>query len=186
MIGKNQQMHGMIKYRSRLSTQFIEIKLRDFLLCEHHRPLIMQLSAMIQAITLRCPGALVWCGLSGKERDTITPLSGGPLEYLPILPSQLPMPSNNRRHNDMIRKRLSEIENQIVERSKHSERRWVADKWLRKTIDGAINEVILNTLSILDAHCFDRLDGNNNNLTALYSKLFPPVEKVIKHVRFAR
>lgn len=138
---------------------------------------------MIQAITLRCPGALVWCGLSGKERDSITPLAGGPLEYMPVLPSQLPMPSNNRRHNELIRKRLREIEQQIVERSKHSEKRWVADKWLRKTIDGTINEVILTTLSILDAHCFDRLDGNNHNLASLYRKLFQPVEKVIKQVR---
>lgn len=179
---KNQSL-GVIKHRQRPSTHFMETMLRDFLLCEHHRPVIMELSAMIQAITLRCPGALVWCGLSGKERDSITPLAGGPLEYMPVLPSQLPMPSNNRRHNDFIRKRLREVEQQIVERSKHSEKRWVADKWLRKTIDGQINEVILSTLSILDAHCFDRLDGNNNNLASLYTKLFQPVDKVMKQVR---
>lgn len=181
---KNQSL-GVIKHRQKPSAQFMETMLRDFLLCEHHRPIIMELSAMIQAITLRCPGALVWCGLSGKERDSITPLAGGPLEYMPVLPSQLPMPSNNRRHNELVRKRLREVEQQIVERSKHSEKRWVADKWLRKTIDGTINEVILNTLSILDAHGFDRLDGNNNNLASLYSKLFQPVEKVMKQVRIS-
>lgn len=175
----------LMKHRLRPSTNFMEIKLRDFLLCEHHRPVIMELSAIIQAITLRCPGALVWCGLSGKERDSITPLTGAPLEYMPVLPSQLPMPSSSRRHNDLIRKRLREIEQQIVERSKHSERRWVADKWLRKTIDGSINEVIQNTLSLLDAHCFDRLDGNQNNLASLYTKLFQPVNRVIKQVRSA-
>lgn len=131
---------------------------------------------------MRCPGALVWCGISGEDRDSITLLAGGPLEYMPILPSQLPMPSNNRRHNELIRKCLRKIEQQIVERSKHSEKRWVADKWQRKTIDSTINEVILNTLSILDAHCFDRLDGNNNNLSSLYTKLFHPIEKVIKQV----
>lgn len=182
-ISTKSQSHGIIKHQQKPSVQFMETMLRDFLLCEHHRPVIMELSAMIQAITLRCPGALVWCGLSGKERDSITPLAGGPLEYMPVLPSQLPMASNNRRHNDLIRKRLHEIELQIVERSKHSERRWVADKWMRKTIDGTINEVILNTLSILDAHTFDRLDGNNNNLSSLYTKLFQPIEKVIKQVR---
>lgn len=183
-ISTKSQSLGIIKHQQKPSAQFMETMLRDFLLCEHHRPVIMELSAMIQAITLRCPGALVWCGLSGKERDSITPLNGGPLEYMPVLPSQLPMPSNNRRHNDLIRKRLHEIEQQIIERSKHSERRWVADKWLRKTIDGTINEVILNTLSVLDAHTFDRLDGNNNNLASLYIKLFQPIEKVMKQVSF--
>lgn len=181
-ISTKSQSLGVIKHRQRPSNQFMETMLRDFLLCEHHRPVIMELSAMIQAITLRCPGALVWCGLSGKERDSITPLAGSPLEYMPVLPSQLPMPSYNRRQNDLIRKRLREVEQQIVERSKHSEKRWVADKWLRKTVDGQINEVILNTLSILDAHCFDRLDGNNNNLASLYTKLFQPIEKVMKQV----
>lgn len=184
-ISSKSQSLGVIKHRQKPSAHFMETMLRDFLLCEHHRPIIMELSAMIQAITLRCPGALVWCGLSGKERDSITPLAGGPLEYMPVLPSQLPMPSNNRRHNELIRKRLHEVEQQIVERSKHSEKRWVADKWLRKTIDGTINEVILNTLSVLDAHCFDRLDGNNNNLASLYSKLFQPLEKVMKQVRMS-
>lgn len=183
-ISTKSQSIGIVKHRQKPSTQFMETMLRDFLLCEHHRPVIMELSAMIQAITLRCPGALVWCGLSGKERDSITPLAGGPLEYMPVLPSQLPMPSNNRRHNELIRKRLHEIELQIVERSKHSEKRWVADKWLRKTIDGQINEVILSTLSILDAHCFDRLDGNSNNLASLYTKLFQPIEKVMKQVKY--
>lgn len=183
-ISAKSQSHGLIKHRQKPPTQFMETMLRDFLLCEHHRPVIMELSAMIQAITLRCPGALVWCGISGKERDSITALSGGPLEYMPVLPSQLPMPSYNRRQNDMIRKRLREVEQQIFERSKHSEKRWVADKWLRKTVDGQINEVILNTLSILDAHCFDRLDGNNNNLASLYTKLFQPIEKVINQVSY--
>lgn len=175
---------SVVKMRQKPPIQFIETMLRDFLLCSHHRPVIMELSAMIQAITLRCPGALVWCGLSGEDRDSITLLAGGPLEYMPVLPSQLPMPSNNRRHNEMVRKHLRNAEQQIIERSKHSERRWIADKWQRKTIESTINEVILSTLSILDAHCFDRLDGNNNNLTSLYMKLFQPVEKVIKQETF--
>lgn len=135
---------------------------------------------MIQAITLRCPGALVWCGLAGEKRDAITQLAGGPLEYMPVLPSQLPMPSNNRRHNELLRRRLRRIELEITERSKHSERRWVADKWQRKTIDSTINEVILNTLGVLDGHCFDRLDSNNNNLQTLYAKLFLPIDKVVR------
>lgn len=122
----------------------------------------------------------MWCGLAGEKRDSITHLAGGPLEYMPILPSQLPMPSNNRRHNELIRRRLRKAEQEIMERSKHSERRWVADKWQRKTIESTINEVILSTLGVLDAHCFDRLDSNNNNLQTLYAKLFLPIEKVMR------
>lgn len=138
---------------------------------------------MLQIITLQCPSALVWCGLMGQDRDNITPLAGGPLEYLPVLPSQLPMPSNNRQHNDLNRKRLRHAEQQIIERSKHSEKRWICDKWQRKTLDSTINDVILNTLAILDSHCFDRLDANNNNLDSLYMKIFQPVSKVVKQVR---
>lgn len=184
----------------------METLLRDFLLCAHHRPVIMELSAMvrdyflqptpilfvssqmllnfskqqIQAITLRCPGALVWCGLAGEKRDTITQLAGGPLEYMPVLPSQLPMPSNNRRHNEQIRRRLRKIEYEIDERSKHSERRWVAEKWQRRTIESTMSEVIINTLGVLDGHCFDRSDSSSYSLQTLYAKLFAPIDKVVK------
>lgn len=160
----------------------METLLKDFLLCPHHRPLILQLSAMLQIVTLQCPGALVWCGLMGQDRDNITPLAGGPLEYLPVLPSQLPMPSYNSQRNQLNRRRLRIAEQQIIERSKHSEKRWICEKWQRKTIDSTINDVILNTLAILDTHCFDRLDANSNNMDALYAKIFQPVAKVIKQV----
>lgn len=163
----------------------METLLKDFLLCPHHRPLILQLSAMLQIVTLQCPGALVWCGLMGQDRDTITPLAGGPLEYLPVLPSQLPMPSYNSQRNELNRKRLRGAEQQIIERSKHSEKRWICEKWQRKTIDSTINDVILNTLAILDTHCFDRLDANSSNMDALYAKIFQPVAKVIKQVLIA-
>lgn len=166
--------------RTRPPSKYMDALLKDFMLCPHHRPLALQLSAVLQIITLQCPGALVWCGLIGQDRDSITPLAGGPLEYLPVLPSQLPMPSNNHHRNEVHRRRLRAAEKLIIERSKHSEKRWICDKWQRKTLDSTINDVILNTLAILDSHCFDRLDANNNNMNTLYAKIFQPVAKVIK------
>lgn len=172
------------KPRTKPSATYMETLLKDFLLCPHHRVMILQLSAMLHVITLKCPGALIWCGLMGQDRDNITPLAGGPLEYLPILPSQLPMPTNNKQRNELYRKRLREAEQKIYERSKHSEKRWICEKWQRKTIDSTINDVILSTLAILDSHCFDRLDANNSNLDVLYGKLFQPVINVVRQVGF--
>lgn len=99
---------------------------------------------------------------------------------MPVLPSQLPMPSNNRRHNEQIRRRLRKIEQDIDERSKHSERRWVAEKWQRRTIESTMNEVIINTLGVLDGHSFDRSDSSSYSLQTLYAKLFTPIDKVVQ------
>jgi len=64
--------------------------------CPQHRSLILSLSAIIQAIAISCPSALVWHNL-GDGKST-SPLNGSPLDLLPCSPSNLPMPAGSDNH----------------------------------------------------------------------------------------
>jgi len=64
--------------------------------CPQHRGLILGLSAIIQAIVISCPSALVWHNL-GDGKCT-SPLNGSPLDLLPCSPSNLPMPAGSDNH----------------------------------------------------------------------------------------
>ena len=46
--------------------------------------------SIIQSITLRCPGALVWHYFGEDKKNPV--LSGSPLDLLHCAPSSLPMP----------------------------------------------------------------------------------------------
>lgn len=84
--------------------------------------LVLQLSAIIQTITLECPTALVWCGAGAGSV-----WHGSPLDLLPIQPSALPMPA--RCDPNSYRRQLRQAEHSIRERSKRAEGRWCSDKW---------------------------------------------------------
>lgn len=84
--------------------------------------LVLELSSVIQTITLECPTALVWCGAGSG-----TIWHGSPLDLLPIPPSSLPMPV--RLDTNFYRKQLRQAEANIRERSKKAEGRWCMDKW---------------------------------------------------------
>lgn len=77
--------------------------------CPQHRSLILGLSAIIQAIVISCPSALVWHNL-GDGKST-SPLNGSPLDLLPCSPSNLPMPagSDNQRVSRKFTVRVSLI-----------------------------------------------------------------------------
>lgn len=90
--------------------------------CPHHRDLILQLSCIIQTITLECPISLVWCSAGSG-----TFWYGSPLDLLPMAPSMLPMPA--RCDTISYKKQLRHAENSIRERSKRAEGRWCTDKW---------------------------------------------------------
>lgn len=153
------------------STNPFESTVNDYLNCPHHRDLILQLSAILQVITIECPTALVWCGI-GENRASHNPiLIGSPLDHLPIPPSLLPMPVRCPTTNEIIRKQLKAVEENIKTRSKHAESKWCTDKW-QSLGSGNANSRILATLDALDSHCFDRMD-TNNSLETLYSKIFP-------------
>lgn len=62
----------------------------EFCNCPQHRSLLLCLSAIVQAIVMSCPSALVWHNLG--EGKSGSPLSGSPLDLLPCSPSNLPMP----------------------------------------------------------------------------------------------
>jgi len=57
--------------------------------CPHHRSVLVQMSAIIQAAVLHCPTAVVWNFVS--EGKVSSYLVGSPLDQLPIPPSALPM-----------------------------------------------------------------------------------------------
>lgn len=153
------------------SNVFIDHNLNEYLQCPHHRDLIVELSAILQVITIECPTALVWCGL-GETRASAA-LVGSPLDHLPIPPSSLPMPSKCQSSTEL-QAQLREAEENIRKRSTHAEAKWCTDKWQNK--NGNASAIVLATLDALDSHCFDRMDtnNNNNNLEALYAKIFPP------------
>ena len=52
--------------------------------------LVLSMCSIIQSITLRCPGALVWHYFGEDKRNPV--LSGSPLDLLHCAPSSLPMP----------------------------------------------------------------------------------------------
>lgn len=102
------------------------------------------------------------------------------LDHLPIPPSTLPMPTGCTASNLELRAQLKHAEETIKKRSKHCELKWCTDKWQNK--NSTTNNRILATLDALDNHCFDKMDASsNNNLNALYGKIFPP-QATIKQV----
>ena len=62
----------------------------EYLQCPQHREVILCLSSILQSITVRCPGSLVWHDFG--EGKTSSVLSGSPLDLLTFSPSCLPMP----------------------------------------------------------------------------------------------
>lgn len=143
--------------------------LKEYLSCPHHHDIILQLSSILQVITVECPTALVACGV-GENRSSTTAAS--PLDCLPVPPSALPFPSRAVFYNSEIKRQLLASEENIRQRSKNAEERWCADKW--QAISANSSAKILATLDALDGHSFDRVDSNNC-LDSLYAKIFAPV-----------
>ena len=56
--------------------------------------------AILQAVTLRCPGALVWHHFGEDKKSPV--LSGSPLDLLPCAPSSLPMPPEVQGDNHLV------------------------------------------------------------------------------------
>lgn len=141
-----------------------ERALEEYLTCPQHRDTIIQLSCIIQVITLDCPTAMI-CTSTGEKSTQ----SGSPLDHLPLPPSALPMPEKSPRSNEEYRIRLKITEEQIKHRSQQAETRWCSDKF--RTITGNSTVKLLNILDTLDSYFFDRMDVNNS-LDTLYSKMF--------------
>lgn len=132
--------------------------------------MVLQLSAIVQVITMECPTALIWCSL-GENRQL---LNGSPLDHLPIAPSTLPMPANYDPYSiAALRQELAQMEESIRTRSKNAESRWCSDKWHNLMANNS-NTKILASLDALDTHCFDKMDSSNS-LELLYTKTFASV-----------
>ncbi|XP_071503303.1 mediator of RNA polymerase II transcription subunit 12-like protein [Diadema antillarum] len=146
--------------------------LAEFRSCPHHHSIILGLSCILQAITLRCPSALVWINL-GESKNYSVP--GSPLDILPCPPSLLPLPGNIPMQNHQIRASVRQSENQIKMRSRRAEVRWSSDK-CQESAKGHTITRVLHTLEVLDCHCFDRCDASNS-VDALYNKIFLSSQK---------
>jgi mediator of RNA polymerase II transcription subunit 12 len=144
-----------------------ERALEEYMVCPQHRDTVIQLSCIIQVVTLDCPTALIWSGI-GDNRPSV--LSGSPLDYLPVAPSQLPMPEKSPKSNAEYRIKLKIAEDNIKFRSQQAESRWCTDKW--RTISGNSTVKLLTILDTLDSYFFDKMDVNNS-LDTLYAKIFP-------------
>ena len=57
--------------------------------CDHHRSVLIQMSAIIHTVVLHCPAAVVWNYVG--EGKVSSHLVGSPLDHLPHPPSALPM-----------------------------------------------------------------------------------------------
>lgn len=141
----------------------IQSTLLEYQNCPHHKDLVLQLSTIIQTITLECPSSIVWCGAGVGSV-----WYGSPLDLLPILPSGLPTPT--RCNAALYRKQLQQTENNIRERSKRAEGRWCSEKW-QACSTGVTTTCVLAALDALDRHRFDRMDATNS-LDTLYNKVF--------------
>lgn len=147
-----------------------EQALNDYLNCPHHRDLVIQLSSILQVITIECPTALVWSGIPENRASSSSLFIGSPLDHIPIPPSVLPMPTRCTMSNNEIRVQLKKIEEIIKARSRHAELKWCTDKW-QSLHGGTSCARTLSTLEALDSHCFDRMD-TTNSLETLYSRIF--------------
>ncbi|CAH0557477.1 unnamed protein product [Brassicogethes aeneus] len=141
----------------------VQLSLMEYQNCPHHRDIVLQLSMIIQTITLECPTSLVWCGAGIG-----TIWHGSPLDNIPMVPSSLPTPARC----DMVtyRKQLVFAENCIRERSKKAEGKWCTEKWQAASA-GTITTRVLAALDALDRHRFDKMDSSNS-LDTLYTKVF--------------
>lgn len=154
-----------------------ESAMTDYMNCPHHHDIMLYLSTILQIITIECPTAMVWCGIGDNRAPSA--LSGSPLDNLPVPPSALPMPAKCERTNAEIRRQLRAVENDIIIRSKHAEKRWFAEKW-QKASKNAYTD-ILNVLDYLDTHCFEKMDSSNS-IDSLYVKIFKPFMAVKQEV----
>ncbi|EEC08725.1 thyroid hormone receptor-associated protein, putative [Ixodes scapularis] len=138
----------------------------ECLSCSHHRSIVLQLSAVLQVITLECPSALVWNNIGEGKANPI--LNGSPLDILPCPPSCLPMAP--RPYNAQVRLELRRAEQQVIQRGRAAELQWSCDKWQQMAAGTTITRV-LGALDALDRHSFDRVEANNS-LDTLYAKIF--------------
>ncbi|KAL3207531.1 hypothetical protein MRX96_010016 [Rhipicephalus microplus] len=148
----------------------------ECLSCPHHRSIVLQLSVVVQYITLKCPTALVWNSIGEGKGNPV--LNGSPLDLLPCPPSCLPMPPKSLggqspfkiADQQQVRQELRRVEQQVIQRGRAAEMHWSCDKWQQMAAGTTITRV-LGVLDALDRHSFDRVDATNS-LDTLYSKVF--------------
>ncbi|KAH9509032.1 Mediator of RNA polymerase II transcription subunit 12-like protein, partial [Bulinus truncatus] len=138
----------------------------EFKECQSHRFIVLQLCALAQIITIKCPTAMVWNSLGDYKSNSY--LVGSPLDLYPCATSSLPMPPG--QSNAYIRQQVKQAEQQIIARSHSAEVHWSSDK-CQQSAAGYIMSKVLKVLDVLDQHNFDIVDCTYN-MDSLYTKIF--------------
>ncbi|XP_059156878.1 mediator of RNA polymerase II transcription subunit 12-like protein isoform X2 [Physella acuta] len=138
----------------------------EFKECQSHRFIVLQLCALAQIISIKCPTAMVWNSLGDCKSNSF--LVGSPLDLFPCATSSLPMPPGP--NNTYIRSQVKIAEQQIITRSHAAEVHWSSDKCQQSAV-GYIMSKVLKVLDVLDQHNFDIVDSTYN-MDSLYTKIF--------------
>ncbi|GFR92708.1 mediator of RNA polymerase II transcription subunit 12-like protein, partial [Elysia marginata] len=134
--------------------------------CQSHRFIVLEMCALSQIITIKCPTAMVWnCLGEGKGNSFLV---GSPLDAFPCATSSLPMPPASS--NNYLRNQVRIAEQQVVMRSHLAEVHWSSDKCQHSAVGHVMNKV-LKVLDVLDQHNFDIVDSTHN-MDSLYTKIF--------------
>ncbi|GFO22710.1 mediator of RNA polymerase ii transcription subunit 12-like, partial [Plakobranchus ocellatus] len=142
----------------------------EFKECQSHRFIVLQLCALSQIITIKCPTAMVWNSPGEGKGNSF--LVGSPLDVFPCATSSLPMPPG--ADNNYLRNQVKIAEQQIIQRSHAAEVHWSSEKCQQSAVGYVMNKV-LKVLDVLDQHNFDIVDATYN-MDSLYNKIFSIIQ----------
>ncbi|KAK0405666.1 hypothetical protein QR680_018125 [Steinernema hermaphroditum] len=127
----------------------------DLLGCQHHRPILFQLTGIIHAVMVSCPQALTWNSFRVSSPQTLpNQLCGSPLDILPCTPDELPIPHGPSREGLLfvLKSKLAEIR----QRSWAVKRHWALNSNDENTFTMTVERVLaiitaLDTVDVTDA-----------------------------------
>ncbi|KAK0408839.1 hypothetical protein QR680_004194 [Steinernema hermaphroditum] len=122
--------------------------------CQHHRPILFQLTGLVHSVMISCPQALIWNSFRVSSPQTLpNQLCGSPLDVLPCAPDELPIPDGplKDRTISMLKSKLAEIRH----RSWAVKRRWTLNSRDENTFTMTVERVLaiiaaLDTIELTD------------------------------------